>query len=104
MEINNLFEAIPDDLDEELFEVLQQNESVKIERIVSKGQSSPKTGWYDQAENEWVIVIKGEATLEFEDKEVSMKEGSYINIPAHTKHKVNWTNPELETVWLAVHY
>ena len=104
MEINNLFEAIPDDLNEELFEVLQQNESVKIERIVSKGQCSPKTGWYEQAQNEWVIVIKGEATLEFEDKEMSMKEGSYINIPAHTKHKVSWTNPELETVWIAVHY
>jgi len=104
MEISNLFEAIPGDLNEELFEVLQQNENVKIERIVSKGQSSPKTGWYDQVQNEWVIVIKGEAILEFENKELPMKAGSYVNIPAHTKHKVSWTNPELETIWIAVHY
>jgi len=102
--LNNLFTGIPDKLDKELFEILQQNEHVKIERIVSKGQTSPEKGWYDQAQNEWVLVIKGEAIITFENKEVFMKAGSYIDIPAHTKHKVSWTNPQLETIWLAVHY
>ena len=104
MELNNLFTGIPDKLDKEFFEVLKQDKHIKIERIVSKGQTSPDKGWYDQPQNEWVIVIKGEAIITFEDKSVSMKAGSYIDIPANTKHKVSWTNPQLETVWLAVHY
>ncbi len=104
MKLDNIFADIPEHLNEELFDVLQQNEQIKIERIVSTGQTSPKTGWYDQTQNEWVIVLKGEAIITFEDKEVSLKTGSYINIPAHTRHKVSWTHPQIETVWLAIHY
>ncbi len=105
MEIKNIFESIPDNLDEEFFELLVQNENVKIERIVSKGHTSPESGWYDQEQNEWVILLKGAAILVFDDgKEVILKEGSFVNIPAHQKHKVQWTDPETETIWLAVHY
>lgn len=85
-------------------EVLQQSDNIKIERIVSKGQVSPETGWYDQPQNEWVMVIKGEAVITFEETKVAMQSGSYINIPAHTKHKVSWTHPEWETIWLAIFY
>ncbi|RDH86081.1 MAG: cupin [endosymbiont of Galathealinum brachiosum] len=101
---NNLFSEVPDSLDKELIEVLLSSENIKVERIVSKGHISPETGWYDQDLNEWVVVIKGEAIIAFENREVSLKEGSYINIPAHTKHKVSWTHPQLETIWLAIHY
>ena len=104
MKLNNIFAEIPDELDNELMEVLQQSDNIKIQRIVSKGQISPETGWYDQQQNEWVIVIKGEAVITFEQTEVAMQAGSYINIPAHTKHKVSWTHPDLETVWLVVYY
>ena len=103
--MSNIFRAIPDDLSAEIFEDLAVSKNVKIERIISKGHSSPDVGWYDQEQNEWVIVLKGEALLSFVDKaSVTLKEGDYINIPAHQKHKVAWTQPDLETIWLAVHY
>jgi cupin 2 domain-containing protein len=35
---------------------------------------------------------------------VELKPGSYLNIPAHVKHRLSRTNPTLRTVWLAVHY
>jgi cupin 2 domain-containing protein len=105
IDMGNLFESIPVDIGEELFTELVRGENLKIERIISQGQSSPASGWYDQDENEWVIVIKGEAKISFEDDSVvHLKAGSYINIPANTKHKVAWTRPDTETIWLAVHY
>jgi len=103
--MKNIFDVIPDNLEAEIFEQLVDSKKVKIERIVSKGHKSPEFGWYDQGDNEWVIVLKGEATLSFEDKtSAHLREGDFINIPAHTKHKVDWTTPERETIWLAVHY
>ena len=105
MESGNLFESIPEDLKHELFDVLVQNPGVKIERIVSKGHVSPASGWYDQERNEWVLVLKGCAAISFDDgMEISLKSGDFLNIPAHRKHKVSWTDPETETIWLAVHY
>ena len=105
MKLKNIFESIPDNLDEEIFELLVQSENVKIERIISKGHTSPESGWYDQERNEWVIVLKGEAIISFENGiDINLKTGSHINIPAHKKHKVSWTDPKTETIWLAVHY
>ncbi len=105
MKLGNIFDSIPDNLDEEVFDFLLQNNHFKIERIISKDQSSPKFGWYNQDKNEWVIVLKGEALISFEnDEEVNLKVGSYLDIPAHTKHKVKWTDPETETIWLAITY
>ena len=101
----NIYSQIPQDLSEEVFEVLAHNQQVKIERIVSKGQSSPDSGWYDQAHNEWVIVLKGAAVIAFEDETtLNLKPGDYVNIPAHKKHKVVSTSVDPETIWLAVHY
>lgn len=103
--MNNIFEAIPADLPEELFEPLVDNGAVRIERIVSRGHTSPQSGWYDQAQNEWVIVLKGQAILAFERGEsVTLKAGDFLNIPAHSRHRVEWTAQDVETVWLAVHY
>jgi len=108
MHKHNIFESIPERLDDELIESLFKNEKINIERIVSKGHRSPENAWYDQIFDEWVIVLKGAATLEFEslktsDRTISLTSGDYIYIAAHTKHKVTWTDPNLETVWLAVH-
>jgi len=105
MSDNNVFAVIPQCLDQELVEILVENKEVCIERIVSKGHTSPASGWYDQAKNEWVIVLKGEAIISFENEsEIRLRAGSYINIAAHKKHRVSWTDPDLETIWLAVHY
>ena len=105
MKTVNIYKQIPDILGEEVFEVLVQSNAVKIERIISKGHASPGTEWYDQEQNEWVLVLKGNASISFEDETViDLKEGDYINIPAHRKHRVISTSAITETIWLAIHY
>lgn len=100
--MHNIFANIPPDLPEELVEVLSQSANLRIERIVSRGHASPNEVWYDQDENEFVIVLSGAARLRFADKVVEMQPGDWVDIPAHTKHRVDWTTNEQETVWLAV--
>lgn len=103
--MHNIFDSIPADLSNEVFEDLVSSDKVTIERIISKGQTSPDFGWYDQEQHEWVIVFAGSAIIGFDDKpSVTLKAGDYLNIPAHQKHKVAWTDPNVETIWLAVHY
>ncbi len=88
--------------DGENFLTLFENRSVKIEKIVSHSHSSPAGFWYDQAEEEWVIVLRGTAALEFAAGEiVEMKEGDYLLIPRGMRHRVARTGEN--TVWLAVH-
>ena len=100
----NLLSDLPKNLPEELTMVLQQGHGVRIERIVSTGHRSPVGFWYDQPEHEWVMVLQGAARLAFEDRVVEMTAGDWINIPAHQKHRVEWTTPEGPAVWLAVFY
>lgn len=101
----NIFSNIPENIPDEIFEKIISNDKMKIERIVSKGQSSPKDFWYDQGQNEWVLLLKGKAKLQFDhDETVVLREGDYINIPAHKKHRVEWTDPNEETIWLAIFY
>ena len=101
----NLFSEIPKDIPNEIFEDIVSTESIRIERIVSKGQSSPETGWYDQDEHEWVLVLSGRGVIGFEDgSEVTLNSGDYINIKARQKHKVVRTAADEATVWLAVFY
>jgi len=105
VELHNIYKQLPDDLGEEIFETLVQSNSVKIERIISMGHKSPDSGWYDQEQNEWVLVLKGSASISFENEEVvDLKEGDYINLPAHLKHRVISTSPATETIWLAIFY
>jgi cupin 2 domain-containing protein len=106
MKVANFFSDLPEQLYNELFEAIIETKACKIERIVSRGQSSPGDFWYDQEQNEWVILLKGRATLEFEGIKdfVELGPGDYLNIPAHKKHRVEWTTPEESTVWLAIHY
>ncbi|MFY0990545.1 cupin domain-containing protein [Halomonas sp. C05BenzN] len=103
--MKNLFDSIPDTLDDEWFEELVQGEHVQVERIVSLGHRSPASGWYDQPRHEWVLVLQGEAILTFADgEEVALGAGDHLLIPAHRKHRVEWTTPERPTLWLAVHF
>jgi cupin 2 domain-containing protein len=99
-----LFANVPANLPDELATVLQEGQGISIERIISQRHSSPAGFWYDESEAEWVLVLKGAAQLEFEDRMVEMGPGDYINIPAHEKHRVAWTTPDGPTVRLAVHY
>lgn len=101
----NIFSNIPNTIPEEIFEDILSTEGVRIERILSHGQSSPETGWYDQAENEWVLVLRGQGVIEFENGQlVTLSAGDYFNIKAGEKHRVASTTAEEITVWLAIFY
>ena len=103
--MDNLFENIPAELPGELFQTLAQSDALRIERIVSRGHTTPAGQWYDQPQNEFVILLHGAARLAFEDgREIAMGTGDWLVIPAHSKHRVTWTDPEQDSVWLAVHY
>ena len=104
--MNNLLANIPGELTDELTETLLAAESVRIERIVSRGQASPAGFWYDQDEHEWVVQLSGAATIRIEGVEqpLEMKPGDCINLPAHQRHRVEWTASDQPTVWLAVFY
>ena len=102
--VNNIFDDLPEQLPKELVQILVRAADVRIERIISHGHASPADCWYDQAQHEWVIVLKGAARLQFEDGMVEMKPGDFINIPAFKKHRVEWTTPDEPTVWLGVRY
>jgi cupin 2 domain-containing protein len=100
--VKNLFADLPADASGEGFTTLFDNGSAKIERIVSHSQASPEGFWYDQADDEWVIVLRGDATLEFADGElVELTPGDYLTISSHTRHRVARTSAA--TIWLAVH-
>lgn len=105
-QLGYLFDDLPSSLPEELIEVIAQSQNVRIERIVSTGHSSPEGFWYDQAEAEWVIVLKGQAKLllEGDDEPLTMLPGDHILIPPHRKHRVVWTTSVEPTVWLAVFF
>ena len=91
--------------DSEAFEDILTRENIRIERILSSGQTSPETGWYDQQENEFVILVQGNAILEFEDgKSAELNAGDYLDIPAHKKHRVAYTSKDPVCIWIAVFY
>lgn len=100
--VKNIFTHRAQASEGENFLTLFKNSSVKIEKIVSHSHSSPAGFWYDQAEDEWVIVLRGTAAFEFAAGEiVEMKEGDYLLIPRQTRHRVARTSET--TVWLTVH-
>lgn len=98
--LSNLVEQLPN----ELIEPLLDHPHARIERIVSTGQSSPPGFWYDQEEDEWVVVLQGSARLSIDgkDRALHMEAGDSLFLPAHQKHRVEWTSPSEPTVWLAV--
>ena len=102
----NLFDDLPGSLPEELFTELASGRSTRIVRIVSTGHATPEGEWYDQNEDEWVIVLRGKARLKFADDraDLEMAPGDHVLLPAHCRHRVDWTTDEEATVWLAVHF
>ena len=105
MNQGNILSQIPVELPDELVQVLMQNQSVRIERIVSRGHASAPDFWYDQSAAEWVMVVSGAARIEFDDgTSHDLRPGDWIDIPAHCRHRVAWTDPANDTVWMAVHY
>ena len=104
-EVNNIFQ-LPDRLpQQELLESLFKNERVLIERVVSTGQVTPEGEWYDQDRDEWLIVLQGEGELSYEDgSRINLAVGDYLFIPAHHKHRVEYTSTEPPCIWLTIFF
>jgi len=105
-ELQNIFDSLPEPPADEWVETLLQTGNFRLERIVSRGQTSPDNFWYDQPHPEWVMLLSGGARLIFTDcnEEIELRPGDYLTIPAHRKHRVTWTDPDRPSVWLALYY
>jgi cupin 2 domain-containing protein len=101
----NLFAPVPAELPQELLEVLWRGPGCRVERIVSRGHVTPEWEWYDQEADEWVVLLSGSARLRLEGREdlLEMGPGDWVLLPAHLRHRVEWTDPVRDCVWLAVH-
>lgn len=102
----NIFADLTPERREEEFAQLASTSDMRIERIVSTGQATPKGQWLEQGWEEWVILLRGAAGVSFEGEASArlLAAGDYLHIPAHRRHRVDWTAPGEPTVWLAVHY
>lgn len=101
----NLLQPLPAAQAKEMIDTLARGDGMRIERIVSHGQCSPPGFWYEQDEDEWIVVMAGLARLQFDDgRLLEMKPGDQLNIRARRRHRVDWTAPDMPTVWLAVYY
>lgn len=101
-----LLAALPSALDQERFETLLERPGLRIERIVSCGQASPADFWYDQDEGEWVLLLSGAARLRLAEPEevIELQPGDALHLPPHRRHRVEWTQENQPSVWLAVFY
>ena len=102
----NLLRDLPDTGATEIADALVTRPGLRIERIVSFGQTSPEGFWYDQDEAEWILLLAGAASLRFEDEQEArlLGPGDWLEIAAHRRHRVEWTDPAKPTIWLAVFY
>jgi cupin 2 domain-containing protein len=103
--VENILANLPTKLPDERFDELLRGDGFRLERIVSTGQATPAEQWYDQDHAEWVLVLRGSAQLQFEGEAeaVALGPGDYVLIPAHCRHRVQWTDDCESTVWLALH-
>ena len=102
----NLYQVEDQHAEIETIDELLRNPAFRLERIVSTGQCTPEGQWYDQDEDEWVVLLTGKSRLRFDDPpEVrELLPGDYLHIPAHRRHRVEWTDPGGPTIWLAIHF
>lgn len=114
--MGNLFAPAgqPYDAAREFFQTLLEAHGVRVERIVSQGQATPPGEWYDQDWDEWVLLLSGAARLCLEgvigdaaadsNRCIVLSPGDYVWLPAHCRHRVEWTDPQQQTLWLALHF
>ncbi len=104
-ETGSIYDYLPIDQTGEAFSTILEKGGLKVERIISTGQSSPAGFWYDQEQAEWVIVLEGRGVVEFEDgQKADLQKGDYLYIAPRRRHRVTFTAPECPTLWLAVHF
>lgn len=106
IEKKNIFKNLPDSSKGEIFQDIIDNHNFKLESIVSSGQATPDGEWYDQPNDEWVLLLQGSGVLIFEDESEScrMNPGDHILISAHKKHRVEETDKNGKSIWIALHF
>jgi|SRR5579859_6281727 len=104
-ESGNLYRKTSPRPDVETIDSILKSRNFRVERIVSLGHASPEGFWYQQVDAEWVAVLEGRARLRFQDGTVlELNRGDYVLIPAGERHRVDWTDPNSPTIWLAIHF
>ena len=105
-EIHNILTNLPPARPDEQLDTIVNTSTVRIERIVSFGQNTPAGEWFDQDRDEWVLLLSGNAELQFEGSATACRvaAGDHLLIPAGCRHRVSWTDPAVKSVWLAVHF
>ena len=105
VDAGNLFAALPDARAGEAVDTLLDRPGVRLHRIVSAGQATPDDDWYDQADDEWVVVLQGAAAVLIEGEAAArpLGPGDWLYLPARCRHRVAATDPATPTVWLALH-
>ena len=102
--MDNIFRLPNNLINQEIFETIINCKNLKIERIISTGQTTPEGTWYDQEQDEWVILLQGESRLLFSDNSsIHLTSGDYLLIKAHSKHRVEYTSIDPPCIWLAIH-
>ena len=81
----NLFAGTNTQASGEDFLTLLETAGARVERIVSRSHSSPPGFWYDQDEDEWVMLVRGTAALEFDGGEIVA-----IALPAPARMPSGW--------------
>ncbi|MDD3089977.1 MAG: hypothetical protein PHT95_08570 [Candidatus Omnitrophica bacterium] len=106
MRVKNIYKRLPDAGKTEIFEKLFDKKGVRIERITSFGQSTPKGEWLKEKKNEWVILLMGRAKIRFRKKRkgILLAPGDHVFIPSGCEHRVDRTSLREKTLWLAVHF
>ncbi len=98
----NLLADLPSIAPEERFETLFATPACRVERIVSCGHASPPGFWYEQGDDEWVVLLAGSAVLAFADGRVlALRAGDWTSLPARCRHRVESVSDD--ALWLAVH-
>lgn len=103
---SNLFANIRSGAGAEIFETILSRPGVRVERILSFGQATPPGEWYDQGWDEWVLLLSGSAGLLIEGEPTAriLRPGDCLMLPAHCRHRVDWTEQDQDTIWLAIHF
>jgi cupin 2 domain-containing protein len=106
MSLANLFADLPSELAEERFDRLVEHPAFRLERIVSTAHATPPGEWLSEQRDEWVVLLAGSAGLRFEDEphERTLRPGDCLHIASRRRHRVEWTDADRPTVWLALHF
>jgi cupin 2 domain-containing protein len=99
MRTGNLFADAAPPADGERFETILRQRNLVVERIVSSAAVTPCD--YVQTQDEWVVLVQGEALLEVAGEAVALAAGDHLFLPAGVPHRVERVSDG--AIWLAVH-